>query len=167
MLHDFTTRARPAQTHLIGGGEPTVTTTIAARKFTEADRQQWQRMVGKAIVKLSGKPFKSGEKTATPLRYEQQHSHTPHPAFAMDDGSMVECFRCALHVAEDDRQITIWRSLWQEGVAPRHIQSMVGRHISGLLALDPSIEVDYALRSCQLFEAELLKQIILDEHQGA
>lgn len=136
------------------------------RIFSEARRQEWQRMIGKAVVKTSGKPFKSGEKTATPLRYEQQHSHTPHPAFAMDDGSLVECFRCALHVTEDDSNVTIWRSMWQEGVAPKHIQSMVGRHISGLLTLDPSLEVDYALRSCQLFESELLKQIDLDERKG-
>jgi len=125
--------------------------------FSEAQRQQWQRMIGKAVVKTSGKPFKSGEKIATPLRYEEHHLHTPHPAFAMDDGSLVECFRCALHVAEDDSNVTIWRSMQQEGVALVHLQSMVGRHISGLLTLDLSIEVDYALRSCQLYETELLR----------
>jgi len=55
----------------------------------------WREWLHKAIVKESGKPFKSGKKIGTPIHMTIHHKLNI-PAFEMDDGSIIECRRCKL-----------------------------------------------------------------------
>jgi len=63
--------------------------------------QAWHDTVGKKVVKVSGKPFKSGLKVGT-AQCVAVHDHTTHLAYRMlEDGSSVECFRTRLATEAD------------------------------------------------------------------
>lgn len=52
--------------------------------------------IGKKVVKLSGKPFKSGLKTNT-VKAVVDHSILKIPAYSfIEDNSVVECRQCVL-----------------------------------------------------------------------
>lgn len=66
------------------------------REYSEAQILAWHAMVGQKVIKRSGKPFKSGNKVGT-VQCVSAHDHTTYLAFRMvEDGSLVECFRCKL-----------------------------------------------------------------------
>lgn len=52
-----------------------------------------ESQIGKPVRKRSGKPFKSGEKTAVPINIIN-HPHTGGPAFVFDDGTFVSTQVC-------------------------------------------------------------------------
>lgn len=72
------------------------------RTFTEEDHLKWLDMLNRLVYKPSGKPFKSGFKTAVP-RMIVKHDQTDHLAFLFDDESKVECFRCELFKHKEQR----------------------------------------------------------------
>ena len=56
--------------------------------------------VGKAVVKKSCKPFKSGQKTNT-VKSVGVNPHTDHPAFAfVEDDSLVDTRQCELEAPD-------------------------------------------------------------------
>jgi hypothetical protein len=61
---------------------------------TDAQIEAWKSMVGLAVLKPSGKPFKSGNKVNTVIG-TRVHQITGRLCFVfMEDDSHVECFRC-------------------------------------------------------------------------
>lgn len=51
----------------------------------------WPSWIGQAVVKKSGKPFKSGDKTAT-VKAFTVNPNTGHPGFSFyEDESVVDC----------------------------------------------------------------------------
>jgi hypothetical protein len=73
------------------------------KKFSEAELVKFQEMIGKVVwknhkttSKTQPKPFKSGNKLNT-VKGIVPHNITGYPSFTfLEDGSMVECFRCSI-----------------------------------------------------------------------
>lgn len=71
-------------------------TVIPTRKETPVELETWPRWIGKHVVKVSGKPFKSKEKANT-VSGIVTHPITGLRAFTfVEDDSSVECFRTVL-----------------------------------------------------------------------
>ena len=56
----------------------------------------YQEYIGKRIIKISRKPFKSTFQIGVPIKLTI-NPHTNKEAFLMDDGSIVDCFKCELY----------------------------------------------------------------------
>jgi hypothetical protein len=126
---------------------------------TDADIAKWHRTIGKKVYKLSGKPFKSKETTATPTGIVI-HPITGRKAFTFDFDGVVECRTCELYLDDPTKWTFVERGLLEEGVAPLHIQSMISRHLTGLFALDDTVENrDEAIVAYKQLEADLNRMI--------
>jgi hypothetical protein len=129
------------------------------RQHTEAEERKWNRWRDKQVVKPSGKPFKYGGKIGTVARVGD-HEYTPQLAFTiLEDGSQVECFRCELYVPPNDEWTAVYRGMLRDGVDPGALRHMVSKHISALVALPESFDVDHARQALGNFESELAKRI--------
>lgn len=129
------------------------------RKHTEAEVRMWNRWLDKPVVKVRGRPFKSGLKVGTVARVGD-HEYTPQLAFTMlEDGSQVECFRCELYIEPNDTLTSVYRGMLRDGVDPSALRLMVSKHITALDLLPESFDVDYAKRALGNLESELAKRI--------
>ena len=57
--------------------------------------QDYSTWIGRKIMKLSGKPFKSGSKTGIPKSLEI-NPNSEKLAFVLDDDSIVDCYSCCI-----------------------------------------------------------------------
>lgn len=63
-------------------------------RLTRSDKRYLEAFIGVPVHKVSGKPFKSGEKVNT-IKGVIKHPHVNRYAFLfVEDDSYVECFRC-------------------------------------------------------------------------
>lgn len=63
-------------------------------KFIDANN--WDEWVGKQIIKHSGKPFKSGPKSATPLSITMNPFSGKKAFKLLECGTVVDCYQCKL-----------------------------------------------------------------------
>ncbi len=64
------------------------------RPFSDAENARFAELVGRTVIKKSGKPFKSGAKKGT-VTGTMLHPTSGHLCYTFaEDDSYVECFRC-------------------------------------------------------------------------
>jgi hypothetical protein len=139
---------------------------MTAKKYSiafdvsETDIARWHRMIGKQVFKLSGKPFKSKQALAT-VSGVVVHPITERHAFTFSDcEGVVECRTCELNVDHPDQFTWFFRDLLEQGVAPGHVQSMIGKHLTGLFALSDDVENrDEAIVAFKQLEGDVNKLV--------